>query len=227
MMHEEYTEVYHGILLNHIFLLFQSIIIIIIRMEKEFTGYVVERVITCDISGPIFSNGDRVTVVVDKSNGRILRIVSGVPDDITIEIIRFPPDSTLLPGFIDCHVHLTIGTDDYQLDHMRLSSADKSLRALKAAQGLLQAGFTTIRSAGDADKYYPSFAVANSINKGDFEGPRIVGAGHYISVTVSSLSHIFLVILSQPPGGRWRYQFFGPRDVSLLLRGWNHCRWNP
>eukprot|EP01035_Chromulina_nebulosa_P033942 gene33942-45470_t len=98
-------------------------------------------------------------------------------------IISFPENSTLMPGFIDCHVHLTIATDDYQIDHLRLSSADKALRALKAAQGLLLAGFTTGRSAGDADAFYPSFAAARSINRGDFEGSRIVGAGHYISVT--------------------------------------------
>jgi imidazolonepropionase-like amidohydrolase len=146
----------------------------------------VGRVITCDESSGILSNEGQSTVIVDKSNGRILRIVPSVPDDEGMEIIHFPSDSSLLPGFIDCHVHLTIGTDDYQMDHLRLSSADKSLRALKAAQGLLQAGFTTIRSAGDADKYYPSFAVAKSIDKGDFVGPRIVGAGHYISVTVAN-----------------------------------------
>lgn len=40
-----------------------------------------------------------------------------------------------------------------------------------------------MRSAGDADKYFPSFAVAKSINSGEFDGPTIVGAGHYISVT--------------------------------------------
>ena len=100
-----------------------------------------------------------------------------------MEIVFCPLGSTLLPGFIDCHVHLTIGTDDYQLDHLRLSGADKALRALKTAQGLLQAGFTTIRSAGDADVGYPSFALARSIKRGDFIGPTIVGAGHYISVT--------------------------------------------
>lgn len=85
--------------------------------------------------------------------------------------------------FIDSHVHLTICTDDYQVDHLRLSSADKALRGLKVAQGLLQAGVTTVRSAGDADPFYPSFSIAKSITEGLFQGPRIVGAGHYISVT--------------------------------------------
>jgi hypothetical protein len=100
-----------------------------------------------------------------------------------IDLLFFPPGATLLPGFIDCHVHLSISTDDYQLDHLKKSSAEKALRCLKAAQGLLHAGFTTIRSAGDADTYYPSFAVAKSIENGEFDGPLIVGAGHYISVT--------------------------------------------
>ena len=52
-----------------------------------------------------------------------------------------------------------------------------------AAQGLLFAGFTTLRSAGDADSFYPSFAVAKSIKSKQYLGPTIVGAGHYISVT--------------------------------------------
>ena len=85
-----------------------------------------------------------------------------------VNIINLPENSTLIPGFIDCHVHLTIATDDYQIDLLGLSSADKALRALKAAQGLLLAGFTTVRSAGDADTFYPSFAAARSINKGTY-----------------------------------------------------------
>jgi imidazolonepropionase-like amidohydrolase len=69
------------------------------------------------------------------------------------------------------------------MDHLKSSSADNTLRALKAAQGLLHAGFTTVRSAGEADIYYPAIAVAKSIQRKEFYGPRIVGAGHYISVT--------------------------------------------
>ena len=74
------------------------------------------------------------------------------------------------------------------MDHLRLSSADKALRGLKAAQGLLLGGFTTVRTAGDADAAYPSFSIAKSIAAGVFQGPRIVGAGHYISVTGDSHS---------------------------------------
>jgi imidazolonepropionase-like amidohydrolase len=123
-------------------------------------------------------------IVVNAGTGIIDSVVPGDGSNLgAMDIIRLPKGATILPGFIDCHVHLTIFEDDYQLDHLRLSSAAKALRALKAAQGLLQAGFTTVRSAGDADTYFPSFAVAKSIDNGEFIGPRIVGAGHYISVT--------------------------------------------
>jgi imidazolonepropionase-like amidohydrolase len=142
-------------------------------------GFVVDRVIT--------SNNAEIlglsTVIVNQQTGKICNIISGHHEIEDVKTVRFPINSTILAGFIDCHVHLTIPTDEYQLDFMKSSSADKTLRALKSAQGLLQAGFTTLRSAGDSDTYFPSFAVARSINNGDFIGPTIVGAGHYISVT--------------------------------------------
>jgi imidazolonepropionase-like amidohydrolase len=92
-------------------------------------------------------------------------------------------DATLLPGLIDAHCHPLISTDDYQLDHIRDSSAAKALRGLKAVQGLLNAGWTTIRIAGDADVHYAHLEIGKAIDKGLFDGPRIMGAGHYISIT--------------------------------------------
>ncbi len=90
---------------------------------------------------------------------------------------------TLLPGLIDAHSHILISTDSYQTDHLRWSSAYKALRALLAAQANLRHGFTTLRIAGDADVYYAHLEVRRAIDEGLFLGPRITGAGHYISVT--------------------------------------------
>ncbi|AUD01768.1 metal-dependent hydrolase family protein [Spirosoma pollinicola] len=92
-------------------------------------------------------------------------------------------DFTVLPGLIDAHVHPFIDKDDYQIDHLRRSSAQKALEGLKIMQDLLQAGWTTLRIAGDADVAYAQFDIRNAINKGLFTGPHIYGAGHYISVT--------------------------------------------
>ena len=53
--------------------------------------------------------------------------------------------ATLLPGLIDAHVHPTIWGDDYQTEHLRLSSAYKALRGLHAVQNCLHAGWTGLR----------------------------------------------------------------------------------
>lgn len=124
------------------------------------------------------------TVTVDEK-GRIARVAPGhEASPHQGRVFRFPPGCTLLPGFIDAHVHLSIFSGQYQMDVMTMSPEDRALGSLAAAQGLLRAGFTTLRSAGDADSLgFASFAVARAVAKGSFVGPRIVGAGHYISVT--------------------------------------------
>ena len=53
---------------------------------------------------------------------------------------------TVLPGFIDMHCHpLGDADDDYQLYHLKNSSAAKALQGLSNVQGMLRAGWTTIR----------------------------------------------------------------------------------
>ena len=91
--------------------------------------------------------------------------------------------ATLMPGFIDAHVHPLIQRDSYQTYHMRWSSAYKALVGLQAVQRELENGWTSLRIPGDADVYYAHLEIRRAIQEGRFVGPRIAGAGHYISVT--------------------------------------------
>ena len=85
---------------------------------------------------------------------------------------------TVLPGFIDAHVHLigrTIGDGDWQ--HSTVTELPSAMTLLGAAhaQQTLEAGFTTVRNVGA-----PGFAdlgLRDAIDAGWVPGPRILGAG--------------------------------------------------
>ena len=92
--------------------------------------------------------------------------------------------ATLLPGMIDAHTHPMLhDDDDYQFTHLKESSAYKTLRSQHALEELLHAGWTSVRIAGDGDVYFGNQALRKAIDEGYFKGPRIFGAGHYLSIT--------------------------------------------
>lgn len=93
------------------------------------------------------------------------------------------PGQTLMPGFINCHEHPLMYTDDYQNAHLQASSAYKALMGLAALQRMLLAGWTGVRVMGDADVYYANQDIRKTIDAGIFVGPRLSGAGHYLSIT--------------------------------------------
>lgn len=133
-----------------------------------------------DGTGKIISNSIIVT-----SNNKIIAIDKKEnlsKYDTTFTIIDLA-EFTLLPGLIDAHVHPNNNSDDYQIGHLRNSSAAKALTGLKAVQDLALAGWTTLRVAGDEDIGYANLEIRNAINKGNFMGPHIYGAAHYLSVT--------------------------------------------
>lgn len=93
------------------------------------------------------------------------------------------PGQTLMPGFINCHEHPLMYADDYQNAHLQASSAYKALMGLAALQRQLLAGWTTVRVMGDADVHYANQDIRKTIDNGIFIGPRLTGAGHYLSIT--------------------------------------------
>lgn len=90
---------------------------------------------------------------------------------------------TVLPGLIDAHSHIIPDVGYTQDSFLKRSSALNAIDGLVNAQKSLRAGFTTIRDPGDMDLYYSHFVVRDAINAGKVEGPRIVAAGHLLSIT--------------------------------------------
>lgn len=88
---------------------------------------------------------------------------------------------TVLPGFIDMHVHLE-GESDPQtyLKKFTQNEADVAFEAVGHAKKTLMAGFTTVRDLGGSGV---NIALRNAINKGLIPGPRIYTAGKTLSTT--------------------------------------------
>jgi len=90
--------------------------------------------------------------------------------------------ATVLPGLIDCHVHLSgESSGNYYENLFRRSFVDQAVIAHLYARRTLEAGFTSCRSVGDAG--FVDIAVRNAINRGDIPGPRMQVATYYISST--------------------------------------------
>jgi imidazolonepropionase-like amidohydrolase len=90
--------------------------------------------------------------------------------------------ATVLPGLIDCHVHLDSRADRYdEIYRFKDTPFSRAFAAVVHARKTLEAGFTSVRDVGSL----PFLAVdlRNSINEGLVPGPRIVASGPPISIT--------------------------------------------
>lgn len=82
---------------------------------------------------------------------------------------------TLMPGLIDCHVHVIASLVNLSVV---LSESLMTLRALPILRGMLERGFTTVRDAGGAD-----YGLAQAIEQGLAVGPRLFVPGKALSQT--------------------------------------------
>jgi imidazolonepropionase-like amidohydrolase len=90
---------------------------------------------------------------------------------------------TVMPGFIDMHVHMR-GLDDRMQARLQASVRDYEDEAYTAqinARRTLLAGFTTVRDLGNNPRLI--FSLRDAINGGMFAGPTIIAAGQGISVS--------------------------------------------
>ena len=128
------------------------------------------------------ADGAREQAVLLVESDRIVAIRDRKAIPVDARVIELP-GTTLMPGMINAHEHPLMHSDDYQNAHLQTSSAYKALMGLAALQAQLQAGWTTVRVMGDIDVYYANQDLREVIDDGVFAGPRITGAGHYISIT--------------------------------------------
>ena len=84
---------------------------------------------------------------------------------------------TLMPGLIDCHVHVYL----FEMSMRNLEAVPLTLMTARGAErlkGMIDRGFTTVRDTGGAD-----WGIREAVEKGYFAGPRLFIAGRAIGPT--------------------------------------------
>jgi imidazolonepropionase-like amidohydrolase len=121
------------------------------------------------------------SAVVLVENDRITAVGSRLAIPAGAEVIDLG-SAILLPGFIDCHTHITgqPGENFYE-DLFKRSPIDNAVMAHVYARRTLEAGFTTIRDVGAEE--YVDVALKKAINHGDIPGPRLIVGGLSLSAT--------------------------------------------
>ncbi len=112
----------------------------------------------------------QVSIVV--RDDKIQSVEQGFVTPAGAEIIDLT-NATVMPGFIDCHVHISAllpsrtNSIEYWLTH---SDIDRALDAARFARQMLQQGFTSARDVGGGDE---TVSVRNAIDAGKILGPRL------------------------------------------------------
>jgi imidazolonepropionase-like amidohydrolase len=119
--------------------------------------------------------------------GRIARLTAGGrpgPDDAIIDV----SGRYLLPGLIDCHVHLTIRSEDADpAAGASRPDAAVALYAAGAARRTLLGGVTTVRDVGGWN--YVEMALRDAVAQGTALGPRMFLAGRLLSITTGGAEY--------------------------------------
>jgi len=120
-----------------------------------------------------------MTIVVEGSS--IVDIQNGYVNGGSGDSVIFLKDKTVMPGLIDCHVHLESQySKNVIVEGFTLTDADIAYRAAVYAKRTLMAGFTTVRDLGGTGV---NISLRKAVQQGLVEGPRIFTAGRAISAS--------------------------------------------
>lgn len=88
--------------------------------------------------------------------------------------------STVLPGLIDMHTHLTGNPNLHGYNSLGVADIRAALYGARSARVTLEAGFTTVRNVGAGG--FGDVALRDAINDGELPGPRMRVAGYSLGI---------------------------------------------
>ena len=120
---------------------------------------------------------------------------------------------TILPGFIDMHVHLDSNPRYGGYTNLQFTDQFWTAQGVGNARAMLDAGFTTVRNVGSDN--YSDVAYKQAIEEGLMSGPRIVPAAHALGATGGHCDQTYL-----PPSFRATSPAVGngPQELRTRVR---------
>jgi imidazolonepropionase-like amidohydrolase len=114
--------------------------------------------------------------------GRIEQLWTGNEAKMSAKDALDLKGQTVLPGLIDCHVHLMsdAGPDPFAA-YQTKSAFYMTILAVVNAGRMLRRGITTIRDVGAMD--FADAAIKQAINDGVIPGPRMLSSGKLLTMT--------------------------------------------
>lgn len=149
-------------------------------------------------------------VVVE--DGRIVEVGPGLDGDEVVDCAG----ATVLPGLMDCHVHLLF-SGVHPLKTLQAPFSYPYFEAVRNLRTTLDLGITTVRDAGGAD-----LGVKDAVAAGLVPGPRVLIAVSMLSQTGGHGDGWYpsgcTVPLLQPHPGRPSTVVDGPEEVRRAVR---------
>src|SRR4051812_26658303 len=164
--------------------------------------------------------------LIDVTKGQVLTEYSIIVDGNTITEVQAGytkpagtdkvidlKNKTVLPGLIDCLVHLEHETSPTRYQEVfTYNPADYAFQSVVFAERTLLSGFTTVRDLGGTGV---NISLRNAINKRLIKGPRIFTAGKAIATTGGH---------ADPTNG-YREDLMGdPGPAMAVANGPDECR---
>src|SRR5580658_3555289 len=120
-----------------------------------------------------------MTVIV--SGNMVSAVQKGYAAAATDDKVIDLKNRTVMPGLIDCHVHLEDQQSaNQQLKRFTQNEADIAFQSTVYAKTTLMAGFTTVRDVGGTGV---NVSLRNAINKGIVIGPHVYTSGKLLAST--------------------------------------------
>lgn len=119
--------------------------------------------------------------VLTIEDGAITDVASCSPSDVPADAVQVG-DATILPGLVDCHVHLPFDASaDPVAALLAMSVPAATLQGIKNAQTILRQGVTTVRDV--STPHGISLAIRDAVAHGWVDGPDVRACGTHLTIT--------------------------------------------